>query len=48
MEDDLVERLPSGEYTVYAPQTAYAHMAMGGNENEAEDGGTFALYVLYI
>ncbi|KAF2128379.1 hypothetical protein P153DRAFT_367527 [Dothidotthia symphoricarpi CBS 119687] len=37
MEDELVERLPSGDYTVYAPQTAYAHMAMAGNENEGDE-----------
>ena len=41
MEDELVERMPNGEYALYAPQTVYKHMALGlgnGREGDEETG----------
>lgn len=45
MEDELVERMPSGEYALYAPQTVYKHMALGlaGGKVVDEETGTFLL-----
>jgi hypothetical protein len=40
-QDELVERLPSGEYALFAPQTVYKHMALGlgnGKETDEETG----------
>lgn len=40
-QDELVERLPNGEYALYAPQTVYKHMALGlgdGREVDEETG----------
>jgi hypothetical protein len=44
-QDELVERLPSGEYALFAPQTVYKHMALGlGNGSESdEETGMLAL-----
>ena len=41
MENELVERMPNGEYALYAPQTVYKHMALGlgnGRESDEETG----------
>lgn len=39
--EELVERAPNGEYSLYAPQTVYKHMALGlnaGRETDEEAG----------
>ena len=43
MDDELVERTPSGEYALYAPQTMYKHMVLGlgGGQEVDEDAGTY-------
>jgi hypothetical protein len=41
MDEELVERTPTGEYALYAPQTTYKHMALGlggGQEVDEEIG----------
>lgn len=41
MQDEMVERLPNGEYALFAPQTVYKHMALGlsnGRESDEETG----------
>ncbi len=40
-QGELVERAPGGEYTLYAPQAIYKHMALGlgsGKDSDEETG----------